>query len=172
MTEGRAALPSVTISFTTSLREQAAAGRTIFRNTWAWWLAMGMFVAVPLGLAGWTASTRSFDLRALTMLLVGVGGALFWHYGLAWVSLASARRGIPAPNGPFTWTLDTEGCSVVGPNTTASLKWSAIIRTRETADFFLLYMGRNLAQFIPKRAVASDDLPQVRLLLGRVGAHQ
>ena len=48
-----------------------------------------------------------------------------------------------------------------------TLRWVAIVDSKETSDAFLLYVSRMQAYAIPTRAVADADLPRLRSLLAR-----
>lgn len=169
MTEEAGKELGVTVSFRTSAWEQARVAREVIRFTWSWWLAMATFVAAPAGMAIWLIAFRGSLWGPAILIVVAVAGAFFWSYAIPWIGIVTTRRGIPEADGPYTWTVAGEGCHLNGPNGSAQLGWKAFVRVRETPEFVLLYLGKSLAQFIPKRAMSSDQLSTLRAVLRRAG---
>lgn len=174
MTEHMNRGEAVTVTFTTSAREQVAVARAVGRFTWYWWLPIVAFVVVPLAVAAWAAFSwppRSGGAALAVSLLVvtALANAAFWTFGMHWINVLWVRRGIPDLNGPYSWTLTTDSCSLSGPHGSGRVQWSGIVRARETPAFVLLYVGRNVAHFLPKRVLSQADLSTIRELLRRVG---
>lgn len=161
---------AVSFSFTTSLAEQQSVARLVYRLTWGWRIAMIVFTALPLALAGLQALVGGTTGTILVLVLAATGNVVFWNYRIPSIAVRAARKGLPAPDGPFTWVVDESGCRWDGPNGAVALRWSAIVKVRETADVFLLFVSANAAHFLPKRAVAAADIPRLRDLLARATA--
>jgi hypothetical protein len=160
----------VAFSFTTSLAEQLRVARLVYRLTWPWRIAMIVFTVLPLALAGVLALVGGTIGSILVLVLAAAANVAFWNYRIPSLAVRSARKGLPAPDGPFTWVVDESGCRWDGPNGALTLRWSGIVTVRETADVFLLFVSANSAHFLPKRAVAAEDVPRLRALLARAAA--
>jgi hypothetical protein len=160
----------VTFSFTTSLAEQSKAARLVYRLSWGWRIAMVIFTALPLALAGVLAVVGGTIGSIVPLVFGAIASAAFWNYRIPSTAIRAARKGLPQPDGPFTWVVDESGCRWDGPNGSMTLRWSAIVKVRETADFFLLFVSANAAHFLPRRAVPAADLPRLRDLFARATA--
>ncbi len=69
---------------------------------------------------------------------------------------------------PQTETVISDsGIVFAGPNGSSNFNWSAFARYTESKHLFLLYPQSNIFNLIPKRALAPDDLLQVREILQR-----
>lgn len=102
-------------------------------------------------------------LPAIALLFVpGLCAFLLWSlpFYMAWM----LRR-----NSPF-WTNDIKiDFSPAGIRSTSAgaegfTEWRAVIRTAETRRFFLYFTAAQSAQFLPKRALSTRDLDQLRFL--------
>jgi hypothetical protein len=158
---------AIRVSFTTSQAEQIAASRRILRMTTNWRVSMVLFGGLPIALAIRAGLTQGLSSDVFTLGLAAAVSLVFWNYGMAWLAVRAARRGVRSPDGPFTWTLDENGCRLEGPSVDVTLRWTAIVDTKETPETFLLYVSKMQAYAIPRRAVSDADLPRLRSLLAR-----
>jgi hypothetical protein len=157
----------ISVSFTTSVAEQVAVARAIHRSTRNWQVMMFLFAAAPIVLAVRKGWSEGMSVEVALLGLAAALGLVWWNYGIAWIAVRAARRGVRNPDGPFTWVIDEGGCRVEGPAIALSLQWPAIADTKETPDFFLLYVTQTIAHFIPKRAVPETAMAALRRLLER-----
>lgn len=159
---------AIRISFATNQAEQVAATRAMLRARPNWYALTALWGVVPLVLAIHAWLTEGCGATVFELILISAAGLVFSTYGMPWIAVRASRRGVRSPDGPFTWTLDDEGCRVEGPAIGLTLRWAAIVDTKETPHAFLLYTSRMQAYFIPMRAVSEADLPRLRSLLARV----
>ena len=75
-----------------------------------------------------------------------------------------ALRSNPSAQGEVVLTLDDKGIAVSYPTGKSELEWRAFVSYKETEHVFLLSMGSR-SSFIPKRAMSSDQIRQIRTLL-------
>jgi hypothetical protein len=73
-----------------------------------------------------------------------------------------ARRGILRP---VTWIFTDDNVQQTTDVSSATLRWEAFIRSRETRDVFLLFVQKGMAQFVPKRALSSEQEIELRCLI-------
>jgi hypothetical protein len=159
--------PRITVTFTTTFAEQVAVAQSVYRSSKAWWTSMALFAGLPLALAVRQGAHTGLGVDVAMMGLAAAGSLVFWNRGISWIGVRAARRGARNPDGPFTWAIDGEGCRLEGPSGVATMRWDAVVETRETPETFLLFVSQTTAHFIPKRAVADADLPILRQLLER-----
>jgi len=82
---------------------------------------------------------------------------------LAWLQpFLATRRTILRPQ---EWRLTDERVQIQTPVGSTEIHWEAYVKYRETRELFLLYLQRNLAQFIPKRVLTAQQIEEVRSLI-------
>ena len=129
---------------------------------------------------GW--SVFLFVLLLSLMFLVGI--YLLHHdlqvIGWVWLGLSAtlgiavyevpqrqalrALRSNPSAQGEIVLTLDDKGMAASYPTGRSELEWRAYTRYKETDQVFLLNTGSR-SSFIPKRAMSSDEVRELRALL-------
>jgi hypothetical protein len=62
-----------------------------------------------------------------------------------------------AVTGTFTYTADVDKIVISSGNDSATIVWSSLYKVNEMEDWFLLYVDRNIAHFIPKRAFHDEN---------------
>jgi hypothetical protein len=67
--------------------------------------------------------------------------------------------------GQFVYEIDDEGVKVTGGVFELKLAWQGIRRVVETRRFFLFFISTQMAQFLPKRAITSHQLSELRQLV-------
>jgi hypothetical protein len=155
------------VSFTSSAREQARAAARIFQLSWAWWLAMIPFCALPLGVAAYWFARAGWHPQVVRMAGLGLLGGVAWHFVMPWIGVLAARSSVPDMNAPQTWTLQTEGLSIATSSTTITRSWPSIVRVRETGEFFLFYVSGSAAHFLPKRSLTAEQQGALRAAVVR-----
>lgn len=160
-------------SFVPSLHEHYAAIRAVQRSKRstrifdaAFPVLMGANVALVVLRDGWRGLFSGWAVVFVVFLALWLARP---HIG-RW-QLARHRARNPTLVGTHTFTLSREGVRLETPNASVNIEWSGIVRAQETADLFLLYFARDLAYFIPRRAVReADEAPLRALLAERLGA--
>ena len=162
--------PPISLTFTTSVAEQVAAARTVLWRTVSTWFMFCLFVLLPLVMMAFAlafAERRPNDEWAvLGMLALAAAGAVFWWF-FPWYIIWIVRRGLSHPNGPYEIILGDDSVKFQGAAVTAEWKWVAFRRARETGRFFLLYLAKSQAQFIPKRVLSPGQTERIRALVRR-----
>jgi hypothetical protein len=101
-----------------------------------------------------------------------------WLYGLAMIAIAaiagaaldlspfwmvrSLREKRRGAAGPHRYRLHDGGVDVASPGVTATLEWTNVTEAYETKDFFFIYLSKGWATLLPKRVIASEQLPHLR----------
>jgi YcxB-like protein len=117
------------------------------RADWLTALLMGSGLAVGL------------ELLLLPLTLAGIHG--FACYG-AW----NLTRSKPSALQPVTYEFSPDGIFHIGPTSSGQAAWTTYLRIRETSDQFLLYIQKQLANVLPKRAFQSEaEMKQFRQLV-------
>ncbi|SRR6266851_2103635 len=84
-------------------------------------------------------------------------------------SLITARnltRSKPSALQPVTYEFSPDGISHIGPTSSGRAAWTTYLRIRETSEQFLLYIQKQLANVLPKRAFQSEaEMQQFRQLV-------
>ena len=158
---------AIWITFTSSQAEQIAATRAILKARPNWHAMTLFWGIVPVVLAIRAGVKEGLSATVFELGLIAAAGLMFWNYGMAWLAVRGARRGVRNPDGPFTWTLDDAACRLEGPGIDVSLAWTTIVETKETPEAFLLYISELQAYAIPRRTVSDADVPRLRALLAR-----
>jgi hypothetical protein len=150
----------VQVTFSTTLAEQVACARATMQRQVSYWLMAFMFVVIPwatLLFVLWQGLPAGVG-SILGLLVLGPVFLYFFPLYIVWF----LRRGIAQPDGPYVLLISDTSIRIEGPAATADWKWSAVQRLAETADFFLIYIGRSQANAIPKRLLTADDCAYVR----------
>ena len=71
-------------------------------------------------------------------------------------------QSIPSAFRPQSYVFSDAGMEITGEDKHVELKWGAIIKAAESPNDFFLYVGSNVAQFIPKRFL-TESSQQARL---------
>ncbi len=126
----------------------------------AWWLGAGE--AVRQWRAGdWQASNGwSLALALLPIAFTAAAIPLSAAFA-AW----SLRRGSRVHAGVQQVVVAAAGIRTRGSLYSGSVGWEALVKAVETADFFLLYVGKAQAVIVPKRGLSPDQLRQVRAMI-------
>lgn len=81
------------------------------------------------------------------------------------VYLGMVRKGSKQHAGDEIRTLSAQGFFAASPDGSRFLPWSAIDSVVETPEFILFYAASGPAHFIPKHAIALEDILPLRELL-------
>jgi hypothetical protein len=71
----------------------------------------------------------------------------------------------PLLQGDMTIELTPEELRVVRETNTMTHRWPAMVRATETPAFFLFFVTKASAHYLPKRVVPPEDLPDLRAFL-------
>lgn len=91
----------------------------------------------------------------------------FWLFSWIAVKWAARQQEKQRPDfaHPLSGALDESGYVCESFSGTTRLKWDGVRRVVETPEFLLLYIMKQYAYYLPKRAIPADDLAAVRRLL-------
>jgi len=80
-------------------------------------------------------------------------------------TVSKAYYANPAMQGQQTYEFTPDGLRMVGPLSSVSVAWPGILSAVETDEFLLFFVQKNLAYYLPKRAVSSTaELEELREL--------
>jgi hypothetical protein len=159
------------MAITAQFEFDEAEHRRVLRETWSLhpmrWVVPVAGILVPATMI-WLGTVRYWrQLSAADALLNALPWVLLGAFFLGLAPLvhrAGARKALdvdPSLNGIQTRTVDETGLHVRGAGFSPSLGWGELVRVSETPNFFLFFYDRQLAHYIPKRALddqARDDL--------------
>lgn len=159
---------AVEVRFTLSKDELRSALRSIFFRSISTRVVFGLsLLLLVLGaivvLVGETFGGLEIGAYGLFLLLLLTG--------VSWLRPARAiRKEVLLSEIVFRFSSD--GIEVKSIYSDAKMKWPYLKRVVETDRFFLLYVARSVAHFLPQRAFASEaDRATFRELVGRSIAH-
>jgi hypothetical protein len=162
----------VVCTFNRDSAELARAATLVSRQSGALWpsyaamiglgaWSMGPRVSREWTEGGWAAINLPMALLALAPLLILVAlNQLVVRF--------FARRHVrssPAAVGPQTIRLHDEGISSQGALYNTDVKWTALLKVVETREFFLFFLGKAHAYYLPKRALQGEDIVPARELI-------
>lgn len=127
----------------------------------AWWLGAGEAVRQWRAggwqaMNGWSLAVALFPI-AFTAAAIPLSAAF-----AAW----SLRRGSRVHAGVQRVVIAADGIRTRGSLYSGTVGWGALVKAVETAEFFLLYVGKAQAVIVPKRGLDPDQLRQVRATIG------
>jgi hypothetical protein len=160
------------LTFVTDVRlgELQRASRAVQnqQRVFKWMIRLTIVSPVFLVLMGWLSRG---DLRQA--LLDNIWFAVFivamMFVVVPWLqrrTVSKAYYANPAMQGQQTYEFTPEGLRMVGPLSSVFVAWPGILSARETDEFLLFFVQKNLAYYLPKRTVASiSDLEKLRELV-------
>ncbi len=125
--------------------------------TYLFHLAMQLSSSDPswlLALVGGVGFVLIFDLLFPLLMFPLICG--FAYYGAR-----ELVRTKPSALEPITYEFSPSGGSYVGPAGSGVFEWKAYLKVHETAEQFLLYPQKRLANIIPKKSFQSDADVQI-----------
>jgi YcxB-like protein len=114
------------------------------------------------------------NIFALTSTFVGLMQLQYIHFammglaflvGIPLLLIRQTRRNFStnsAVKETITYTLDATNISVAGDSSQTLIAWSSLYKVKELKGWFLLYVDRNVAHFVPKRSFQPDELIKFR----------
>ena len=105
--------------------------------------------------------------RALMPLFVLAAGWIVLIAFFPRLSMLRQFRRQPGAHGPKTTTLDDMGAHWKGTGGSSEVLWGNYIRFVEGKNHFLFYISPVFFNILPKRAIAAEQLDDVRALLSR-----
>lgn len=157
---------TVSLTFETNAGEQVRAARGLIIRQKSGWFLHAMFLGFPVLLAVYIGFFDP-DPRPWNWLFV-FGLFAFcaaFLYVFPWFPVLAVRKGQRGVDGPHTVAFGAAGIQVTSPHSKAEFAWDAIVRYVETPEFLFIYLGKNVAQMIPKRALTPADLAATRAML-------
>ncbi len=156
----------LTVTFTTTAREQVAVARRMLYGGWSYWCLLALLALAPTLLI---ALARRAAIDARVALPTIAAGALCWYF-LPWCYVRFKRHGARHMDGPHTMTFRDDVVVAEQPHGRGELKWSMFTKALETEEHVLLYAG-SAALYVPIRALADGQLAMLRALLtSKLGA--
>ena len=160
---------SVSATFDFDPAEHYRATRAVTRFTPARYFVWG-FTALALGMLAWNvlpywdeAEPSTLFASALPWLLIGV----FWVVFIPVLQRRSARKlheRDVSVQGPQERALDATGFHSRGNGVALDVPWHAMARAVETEQFFLFFYNKQCAYYLPKRALAPEQVIKARAL--------
>jgi len=161
---------SVSVTFEFDPTEHYKASQVVLQRGAARYIRWG-FVALAIALLWWNvvrhwndASPSALFASALPYVLLGA----FWLFYFPYAQLRSARK-LPevdaSVRGPQTRGVDVDGFHTRGNGVNLDVPWHAMVRGEETDRFFLFYYAKQLAYYIPKRALSGAEMSDVREIM-------
>ncbi|MGC2832046.1 MAG: YcxB family protein [Candidatus Acidiferrum sp.] len=148
------------------------------RRTWKRWLLTTLgFVAASSFLFFLAMSHADPPIDWLTALFMGSALALGLEllffplslaavHALAYFGAWNLTRSKPSALQPVTYEISPDGIYHTGPTSSGRSAWTTYLRIRETPEQFLLYVQKQLANVLPKRAFQSEaEIQQFRQLV-------
>jgi len=138
------------------------------KRSWKRWLLSTLVFVVGASFLFFLAMSHTDPpIDWLTALFMGSGLALALEllffpitlaaiHGLAYYGAWTLTRSKPRMLEPVTYEFSPEGISHIGPTTSGQAAWTTCLRIRETSEQFLLYVQKQLANVLPKRAFHSE----------------
>jgi hypothetical protein len=151
--------------------ECAKACRQIQRHrvTARWWRPLVRTVLVALGALLALALVGGAIKGNLPQLLPSIAVVLLFLAlaggGASWLTAWQFRRNNPNVVSGFHYDLSAAGFRTQCGSVDSTVAWPGLMRIVETGDFFLAYLARNAAHYIPKRVLTDNDMRTVRRLL-------
>ncbi|MBB6072581.1 hypothetical protein HNQ61_004244 [Longimicrobium terrae] len=136
-----------------------------------WWLVFAYPVLLIMIVA--VASTLWDGTLSRGALVQAIGPWILflvaWATLMAWIGPWLTARAQSRENGPgqhtLIGTLSGDGYGTDNGRTQNSIHWNGVLRAVETPEFFLFYYNRNCAFYLPHRAIAPEQLPEVRRVI-------
>jgi hypothetical protein len=150
----------LTVTFTTSAREQVGLVRRMLYGGWSYWCLLALLVSAPTLLISFA---RGAPVDARSALLTAAAGALGW-YLIPWLYVTFKRQGTSHIQGPHPMTFSREMVVTEHAHGRGELKWTVFTKALETEEHVLLYVG-SAAICVPVRALADGQLATLRGLL-------
>ena len=85
--------------------------------------------------------------------------------GASWLAAWQFRRNNPNVVSGFHYDLSAAGFRTQCGSVDSTVAWPGLMRIVETGDFFLAYLAKNAAHYIPKRVLTDNDMRTLRRLL-------
>ena len=157
---------TVNCSFNFDLAEHYRADRTIRRRTLIYWLEP-IFGTVAFIAFVWTfLQPRNEEVTVFGWVtwLVLTGVFVLSPTGRRRLLRKSAERD-PSLKGLLERRLDGVGYHSKGNDIAFDLPWHGVLRCVETQEFLLFFYFKNVALYLPKRALSEDQLFAARAIV-------
>jgi hypothetical protein len=158
---------SITFKYTLTEDDFVRAFRVSARSKRLWWIMWAVRFGALVGLyifLSYIAGIPGYYALAGIFLLVAIYGVSFWW--VWWIQPRRAARESPYLAVEVEGAVSIDGIaqrSALGKHETA---WASYSTALESADYLLLYLGRNAFTPFPKRSFANqEDLNRFRALI-------
>lgn len=144
------------------------ASREIFHSNMSSLLFYGFFLGVPLFfLLSFIITGKGASHELIPGISVGLFFliSLFFVFGLTPVlQYWEIRKSVltsPSANQEQIYAISENGVRNYGRGVDVSMEWDKIIRLRLTRRFFLMFISRNVAYFIPRDLLSAQEIEQI-----------
>ncbi len=111
-----------------------------------------------------------FRFSSFIISTIAIGVGMFVGIGFMWIYLRLYTlwffKKTPHLHSPQTCTIGEDGLQGGSSFGSGEMKWGAYVRAQHNKKVLLLYLGRNLYQFIPKRAMTDGEWAELLKLVG------
>jgi hypothetical protein len=158
---------TLAFTFRPTAAEHSRVLMLMLRRKRGYWVSIGVLILIIMALAVIPARQgRSVTEVASTVLpYLLVFGAIFLALPLVqrW-QLGRFYRQTPTWQEEQTHEFSEDGLRMRNPLSNTLMRWDALVDVLETKEFFLFFISRSMAYFLPKRAITTPD--QLRELRG------
>lgn len=161
---------SVTTVFDFDPAEHYRASRDILRLSPLRWLAW-VFAAIALAMVVWTVVGAWGRTTPFALFLNALPYATFGAVWLALIPVTQRRAATrlasrdASVRGPQRRSVDEVGYHSSGNGVNLDLPWHVMVRAIETEHFFLFFVNKQCAYYVPKRALGAGEAEAVRALV-------
>jgi len=156
------------VSFALTPDDYIHAFRGVLHQRRSTWAAYGCFTLAIIFIAGvallGSGRGPAFTPGNLAGILCGalVLGFIWWHPRMSAQQLLKNNRLAVARQ---TWQISGSGIVMSFPGTSSTVEWSVFLRAREDERFLYLYVSELVAHLVPKRALAAEQLQELRAIV-------
>lgn len=129
---------------------------------WPFWL-LSLIYLIPVAGAVFALVAKVMGL-SIPVSFAGLWGALFLpvfllylRFGAPYIAARVLFKNNANLKAPIHYSISDDLVTQEMATGRAELRWSTFVRVRETSDLFLMYVQKQLAHPIPKRAFTSAE---------------
>jgi YcxB-like protein len=127
----------------------------VFLLVMPWVVIAFMYLKDPANWSGWTLIVPVLFPIVVFVIMPLIDRAF----------LERRMQSIPSAYGLQSYSFSEHHIQIVAENKNVELKWSAIIKATESPSDFFLFLGANIAQFVPKRFLSATQETRLREVL-------
>jgi hypothetical protein len=150
------------LEFNIGFWEHYLASVSVWRRLPSQILSMSFFALFGIAYLIVMAAAGSLDIFAVLFGVFFIG----LTPPLTVLNLWLQRRRNPSARGTQVYEIDGDGFTVSAEAFQLKIEWKGILKVAETKRFFLLFVSKRWAYFIPKRVLSSaEQLTELRRLI-------